>query len=46
MNSECLLGLSVVLLAGDEFDIVYSLDVAKSRAQEHAEVVRPTRFSK
>lgn len=31
MNFECFLGLSVVLLVGDEFDIVYFLDVVKSR---------------
>ncbi|XP_024390329.1 uncharacterized protein [Physcomitrium patens] len=40
-----ILGLNEVPVAGDEFEIFDSLDVARSKAQEHAEVMRQSRLA-
>ena len=39
-----ILGLSEVPVAGDEFEIVDSLEKARSKASEHAEVMRNSRL--
>lgn len=45
MNLQQILGLSEVPVAGDEFEIVDSLEEARSRAAEHAEVMRSSRLT-